>query len=239
MAEAATVTRWDQQQEWKHMDEPRLPARLVEARRTPLFDHTTLPDALANSHRTTVRAQIRVQAGTVRYIDLEGDSLRDERLDAGDGAVIAPGIEHHVEPSTDAQFYREPDAAMVPGVVRLDSLNRSGQWTHRERDLDTEEEIVEMVTRQYFDVGGAGLCRRPPRRTNGRRGWHGPWLSGSSGMGSGTPVCFEKETQVVTIDVSTKLAAAVDEFPSWRASSSAAGWTTAALAASRSAKRAR
>ena len=72
-------------------------------------------------------------------------------------AVIVPGIEHQVEPSTDARFYvqffREPDAAMVPGVVSVDSLNRSGPWTHRGRDLDTEDEIVEMVTRQYVDVG--------------------------------------------------------------------------------------
>ena len=102
-------------------------------------------------------AEIRVQAGTVRYVDLEGDTPRDERLEAGDRAVIVPGIEHHVEPSTDAlfyvQFFREPDAAMVPGAVHDGSLNRSGQWKHRERDLDTEEEIIEMVTRQYVDVG--------------------------------------------------------------------------------------
>jgi tellurite resistance-related uncharacterized protein len=125
---------------------PTLPAQLVEARRTPLFDFTTLPDALANSHRTTVWAELRVRAGSVRYIDLEGDTPRDERLDAGDSAVIVPGIEHHVEPSTDAQFYvqffREPDAATVPGVDRVDSLDRSGPWFHRERDLDTEQEIV-------------------------------------------------------------------------------------------------
>lgn len=138
------------------MGEPTLPANLVEARHTPLFDDTTLPDALARSHRTTVWAEIRVQAGTVRYIDLEGDAPRDERLAAGESAVIVPGIEHHVEPSTDARFYvqffRQPDAAMVPGVVGVDSLNRSGKWTHRGRDLDTEEEVVEMVTRQYVDV---------------------------------------------------------------------------------------
>ena len=51
-----------------------LPAQLVEARRTPLFDFATLPDALAGSHRTTVWAELRVQAGSVRYIDLEGDA---------------------------------------------------------------------------------------------------------------------------------------------------------------------
>src|SRR5665811_717910 len=145
------------------MGEPMLPVQLVEARRTPLFDFATLPDALANSHRTTVWAEIRVQAGSVRYIDLEGDSPRDERLDAGDSAVIVPGVEHHVDPSTDAQFYvqffREPDAPLVPGAVHVDSLDRSGPWTHRGCDLDTETEIMEMVTRQYVDVGQDDLLK--------------------------------------------------------------------------------
>lgn len=145
------------------MGEPMLPAQLVEARRTPLFDVATLPDALASSHRTTVWAEIRVETGSVRYVDLDGDSPRDERLDSGDSAVIVPGIEHHVEPSTDARFYvqffREPDAPMVPGDVHVDSLDRSGPWTHRGRDLDTEAEIVEMVTRQYVDVGQDDLLK--------------------------------------------------------------------------------
>lgn len=145
------------------MGEPRLPGHLVEARRTPLFDATTLPDVLAMSHRTTVWAEMRVQAGSVRYVDLEGDAPRDEMLDAGEAAVIVPGVEHHVEPSTDARFYvqffREPDAAIVPGVARVDSLDRSGSWAHRGRDLDTEDEIVEMVTRQYVDVGQDDLLQ--------------------------------------------------------------------------------
>jgi hemoglobin len=70
--------------------------------------------------------------------------------------VIVPGIEHHVEPSTDARFYvqffREPDAPLVPGIGGHDSVNRSGRWRHRGRDLDSEAEVVEMVTRQYADV---------------------------------------------------------------------------------------
>ncbi len=145
------------------MAEPVLPVQLVEARRTPLFDFATLPDALANSHRTTVWGELRVEAGNVRYVDLEGAAPRDESLDAGEAAVIVPGIEHHVVPSTDARFYvqffREPDAALVPGVAHVDSLDRSGSWTHRGRDLDTEGEIVEMVTRQYVDVGQDDLLQ--------------------------------------------------------------------------------
>lgn len=139
------------------MGGPRLPAGLVEARRTPLFDYSTLPDPLATSHRTTVKVELRVQAGTIRYVDIEGDSPRDERVAAGEAALIVPGVEHHVDPSTDARFYvqffREPDAAMVPGSVNVDPLDRSGVWEHRGRDLDTPEEIVEMVTRQHVDVG--------------------------------------------------------------------------------------
>ena len=100
------------------MGEPKLPVQLVEARRTPLFDFDTMPVALASSHRTTVWAEIRVQAGSVRFVDVEGHPPRDVRLDAGDHAVIVPGVEHHVEPATDAEFYvqffREPDSSRAP-----------------------------------------------------------------------------------------------------------------------------
>lgn len=145
------------------MGEPRLPGHLVEARRTPLFDAATLPDTLATSHRTTVWAEMRVQAGSVRYVDLEGDAPRDERLEVGDSAVIVPGVDHQVEPSTDARFYvqffREPDAPLVPGGVAAPTVDRSGPWVHRGRDLDDEDEIVEMVTRQYVDVGQDDLLQ--------------------------------------------------------------------------------
>jgi tellurite resistance-related uncharacterized protein/truncated hemoglobin YjbI len=145
------------------MDERTVPADHIEARRTPLFDYRSLPDALAESHRTTVWAELRVQTGSVRYTELEGDSPRDVHLDAADSAVIAPGVEHQVEPSTDAQFYiqffRAPDAAMIPGPAHVDTPNRSGPWEHRGRDLDTPAEIFEMVTRQYVDVGQDDLLQ--------------------------------------------------------------------------------
>jgi hemoglobin len=140
------------------MGEPALPAALVEARRTPLFDAGSLPEPLAVSHRTTVWATLHVQSGSVRYVDLEGDDRRDERLDQGDSAVIAPHVLHRVEPSTDAvfyvQFYRRPDADLVPrGTTEAaDRRRRFGPWEHRGRDLDEPDEIFEMVTRQYVDV---------------------------------------------------------------------------------------
>lgn len=138
------------------MSEPQLPAGLIEARRTPLFDAASLPEPLAVSHRTTVWAELRVQSGSVRYYDLEGTEPSDERLDAGDTAIIAPGVEHHVEPSTDAefyiQFYRSPDQASTPTTGTVESPRGAGPWPHRGRDLDTPDEIFEMVTRQYADV---------------------------------------------------------------------------------------
>lgn len=138
------------------MSEPTIPADLVEARHTPLFDFAALPESLAESHRTTVWAQLFVHTGSVRYTDLDGDSPRDISLGPDESAVIEPGVEHRVEPSTDAtffvQFYRAPDAPVVPGSAPLDSRHRAGPREHRGRDLDTTEQIHEMVTRQYVDV---------------------------------------------------------------------------------------
>ena len=119
------------------MPEPSLPPDLVEARRTPLFDFSTLPTPLAESHRTTVWAAIVVQAGSVRYVDLDAAADRNLGLGPGDTAVIEPGVEHQVEPSTDAlfyiQFYRRPAAPLVPGAAAAVEVEhrRSGPWEQR------------------------------------------------------------------------------------------------------------
>ena len=138
------------------MTELALPEDLIEGRRTPLFDASSLPGPLATSHRTTVWAELRVVTGSVRYVDLDGTAPRDIRLDPGDNAVIAPGIGHVIEPSTDAtfwlQFFRRSDAPLVPGVDAPTADDRGGPWQHRGVDLDTPDEIFEMVTRQYVDV---------------------------------------------------------------------------------------
>jgi hemoglobin len=138
------------------MDEPVLPNGLVEARRTPLFTASSLPAPLVETHATTVWGELRVQTGSLQYSDLAGDDPRNLRLDAGDAAVIAPGVPHRVEPATDAtfyiQFFREPDAPLVPGDVETSMPHRSRQWEPRGCDLDSVEEIFELVTRQYTDV---------------------------------------------------------------------------------------
>jgi hemoglobin len=138
--------------------EPELPAHLVPGRHTPLFDAEHLPGPLAAVHRTTVWATLHVQSGSVRYVDLTGSDERDVRIEAGDSVVIAPGVAHQVEPSTDAtffiQFYREPDATPIgePTTLPAGTDRHDGPWTPRGRDLDTVEEILELVTRQYADV---------------------------------------------------------------------------------------
>jgi len=140
------------------MSELELPPGLVAGRHTPLFATDTLPEPLGAVHRTTVWATLHVQAGSVRYLEVEGDDARDYRLEAGDSAAIAPGVGHEIEPSTDAtffiQFYRRPDETPVgtPRTPLAEGHRQSGPWAHRARDLDTEVEIFEMVTRQYSDV---------------------------------------------------------------------------------------
>jgi hemoglobin len=140
------------------LSEPELPEQLVAGRHTPLFDAEHVPGPLATVHRTNVWAKLHVQSGSVRYVDLAGSDPRDERLDAGDAAVIAPGVAHQVEPSTDAtffiQFYREPDATPIGEATAspAGTHRHDGPWTPRGRDLDSVEEIVELVTRQYADV---------------------------------------------------------------------------------------
>ncbi len=140
------------------MDDVTLPVGLLDARRTPLFDFESLPSPLATSHRTTVWATLHVQEGDVDYSELAGEEPRHERLEAGDSVVIPPDVLHRVDPSTDArffvQFYREPDAGMVPDLhpEAPPSPRAAGPWEHRGRDLDDPAEIFEMVTRQYAVV---------------------------------------------------------------------------------------
>ena len=110
------------------------------------------------SNRNTQNNDMATEIKDLDYSDLEGDHPRHERLDAGDHLVIPPGVLHRIDPSTDARFYvqfhREPTAPMVPGedVERPPSPRAAGPWEHRGRDLDSREEIFEMVTRQYAVV---------------------------------------------------------------------------------------
>lgn len=138
------------------MDQEQLPKGLIEGRRTPRFDHANLPEPLAAAHRTTVWAELIVESGSVRYTNLD-EAASDVHIDSPDSIVIPPGQNHQIEPSTDAvffvQFYRPPGAPLVPtGPSPVDSRRLQGPWEHRHRDLDSPEEVMELVTRQYVDV---------------------------------------------------------------------------------------
>lgn len=142
----------------RHMADRTLPAGVVPGRRTPLFDAGTVPEPLAAVHRTTVWATLHINEGSVRYVDLEGEDRRDVRLETGGSVVIAPTVAHQIEQSTDAkffvQFYREPGTAPIgqPAPLEAGTNRHSGPWTRRATDLDSPEEIFELVTRQYADV---------------------------------------------------------------------------------------
>jgi truncated hemoglobin YjbI/tellurite resistance-related uncharacterized protein len=140
------------------MAEPTLAPTLVAGRHTPVFDLTSLPAPLAQPHRATRWATLLVDAGEVRYTELHGADRRDVRLHAGEHLVIAPGVDHVVEPSTDGrfrlQFHRQPGEALVPvrDAGPTDHVRRSGPWEHRGRDLDTPPEVAELVVRHYVDI---------------------------------------------------------------------------------------
>ena len=90
-----------------------LPAGVVAVRRTPVFSADTVPPALLANHRTSVWARLEVEAGTVRF--LEPASSSDLMVTTDTTVVIAPGVAHRVEPSTDARFavrfFAEPPLA--------------------------------------------------------------------------------------------------------------------------------
>lgn len=96
-------------------DGRRLPDGLVPGRRTPDFTASSVPPALLHDHRTTVWARLEVAAGTVDFIEGDGD-----RVTAGPerAIVIVPNRAHRVVPSPDAvfavQFFDRADAADPP-----------------------------------------------------------------------------------------------------------------------------
>lgn len=76
--------------------EVELPTGLTPGRRTPTFDRSSLPAGLTRAHKTSVWAELIVLAGTVRFQEEEGATLRDLELGPGERAVIVPDIAHRV-----------------------------------------------------------------------------------------------------------------------------------------------
>ena len=78
---------------------------------TPVFDETTLPEAIRNAHNTKagVWGLLRVLEGEVRLVF--HDPARSVRVTPDEPAPIPPEAVHHVETSgpmrMQVEFYRE------------------------------------------------------------------------------------------------------------------------------------
>lgn len=86
----------------------------VPYKMTPVFDETTLPDAIRNAHSTKagVWGFLRVLEGEVRLVF--HDPARELRVMPDKPAEIPPEAVHHVElvgpARMQVEFYREPPA---------------------------------------------------------------------------------------------------------------------------------
>ncbi|WP_428115244.1 DUF1971 domain-containing protein [Candidatus Poriferisodalis sp.] len=83
-------------------DGPEVPATAVRGRRTPTFSLDTVPAALTNAHVTATWAELVVLGGSVVFVD---ESPRRIVAAPGSRVPIIPGVRHHVEPDTSAEFY--------------------------------------------------------------------------------------------------------------------------------------
>jgi len=85
-----------------------MPAGLIAYKRTPLFDETTLPDALRKSHSTKagVWGALHVLEGELLFRRLA--PLSEHRLEAGGPPwIIHPQELHEVSPIGSVRFYVE------------------------------------------------------------------------------------------------------------------------------------
>lgn len=91
----------------ENLEELALPAGLRLGRTTTEFTAETVPAGLLAAHRVAddVWGRLRVDAGTVVFV-VEGSGAR-RIVNTGEYQVIAPGLLHHVEPSSDARFIVE------------------------------------------------------------------------------------------------------------------------------------
>ena len=90
-----------------------LPEGLVVARTTPTWTATSVPPALLADHQTSVWAALVVEAGRVRFFEVEGPEAPWETVVTSEApGVIVPERKHRIEPSADARFhvvfYAEP-----------------------------------------------------------------------------------------------------------------------------------
>jgi tellurite methyltransferase len=80
-----------------------IPDSARPGRRTPTFDHTSVPPALLREHRTTTWAELVVVAGSVTFHDALDGWTAVASPDSS--VVIVPDRPHHIDPDEAAEFY--------------------------------------------------------------------------------------------------------------------------------------
>lgn len=95
-------------------ESPELPADLVLARTTELFDNDSVPAGLLRAHRTAggVWGRLVVRQGSLVFV-FEDQADHPVTITEGGHVVIPPARLHHVELTGPAafvvEFYRSPD----------------------------------------------------------------------------------------------------------------------------------
>lgn len=113
-------------------DGRRLPRGLRVARRSPVFDATTLPAALRRAHRTTVWAELVVMAGAVEFRDEDPLNPWSTTATTGSTVTIVPDRPHSVTPSPDAElFVRFYQPVVSPPTPLLRAAQLDQQRPHR------------------------------------------------------------------------------------------------------------
>ena len=86
----------------------KLPDGLVRYSESPIFDQSTVPQALQKNHKTKagVWAKAVVMNGSLNYV-LEGDPETRLTVHAGDYALIEPQVPHHVQVTGEVSFRLE------------------------------------------------------------------------------------------------------------------------------------
>ncbi len=89
-------------------DRLEFPENLASFQRTPIFENTTIPQALLLDHATKsgIWAKIVVLQGNLRYV-VQKPVDKSFLLNPETPGVIAPEVKHYIEPDGDVRFYVE------------------------------------------------------------------------------------------------------------------------------------
>ncbi len=95
-------------------DERLIPAGTTIGRRTPTFDHRSVPPALLDEHRTNAWAELVVLSGSVAFEEQEPPWTATAV--PGRPVVIVPRRDHRITPDADARFHVQfHDLPAAPG----------------------------------------------------------------------------------------------------------------------------